>query len=215
MKTSIAAYPQEMPNLGEMTRIFLKLGAIGFGGGMAMIALMEDEFVKRRRCLAAEEFLHGVALGQILGSFPVNAALFIGYRLHGFWGGLVAGFTFLFPSLAAVTLFSWLYFEFHQIPSLQGVLAGVAPVVIGIILLAARSMGQKAIGSRVAVGLALAGCIGSLTRVNPVLILGVAGFVGWMLKLTPQKGVPLPPWYSSRRLCRPYPITCRWPPPQP
>ncbi len=111
MKTCIGAYPQEIPNLGEMTRIFLKLGAIGFGGGMAMIALMEDEFVKRRRCLAAEEFLHGVALGQILGSFPVNAALFIGYRLHGFWGGLVAGFTFLFPSLAAVTLFSWLYFE--------------------------------------------------------------------------------------------------------
>ncbi|MEN9280066.1 MAG: hypothetical protein Q6I77_04515 [Gloeomargarita sp. DG_1_4_bins_134] len=82
-------------------------------------------------------------------------------------------------------------------------------MVIGIILLAATSMGQKAIGSRVAVGLARAGCIGSLTRVNPVLILGVAGFVGWMLKLTPQKGVPLPPRYSSRRLCRPYPITCR------
>jgi len=180
-------YSQKMPSLTEMMWLFLKLGSIGFGGGIAMIALMEDEFVKRRRCLETEEFLHGVALGQILGSFPVNAALFIGYRLHGFWGGLWASLLFLLPSLLAVMVLSWFYFTFNQIPSLQAVLDGIAPVVIGIILLAAWSMGQKAIGSKIALGLALAGCVGSLTRINPILILGMAGVVGLLLKLTPRK----------------------------
>jgi chromate transporter len=178
---------RQVPNLAEMTWLFLKLGSIGFGGGIAMIALMEDEFVKRRNCLETEEFLHGVALSQILGSFPVNTALFIGYRLHHFWGGLVSSIIFLFPSFIAVIFLSWLYFTFKQIPSLQSVLAGLAPVVIGIILVAAWSMGQKAIGSYIALGIAIGGCIGSLTKINPVLILGVGGIIGLLLKLTPKK----------------------------
>lgn len=185
--TSAGHYPSKIPSLTHMMWLFLKLGTIGFGGGIAMIALMEDEFVKRRHCLETEEFLHGVALSQILGSFPVNTALFIGYRLHGFWGGLGGSMLFLFPSLGAVVILSWLYFTFNQIPSLQAVLEGIAPVVIGIILLAAWSMGQKAIGSGMALGIALAGCLGSLTRINPVLILGTAGVMGLLLKLTPRK----------------------------
>lgn len=175
------------PNLAEMTWLFLKLGSIGFGGGIAMIALMEQEFVKRRHCIDAEEFLHGVALSQILGSFPVNTALFIGYRLHGFLGGLFGSTVFLFPSFAAVIVLSWLYFTYSKIPSLQSILDGLAPVVIGVILTAAWSMGQKAIGSYVAVGIAIGGCIGTLTKINPVLILGVGGIIGLLLKMTPRK----------------------------
>ncbi len=177
----------QIPGLGEMTWLFLKLGTIGFGGGIAMIALMEEEFVKRRNCLDTEEFLHGVALGQILGSFPVNTALFIGYRLHGFLGGLLGSMTFLAPSLVMVLVLSWLYFSFNQIPSLQGILAGLAPVVIGIILTAAWSMGQKAIASSVALGIAIGACVGSLTQINPVIILGTGGMIGLLLKLTPKK----------------------------
>ncbi len=175
-----------IPGLGEMTWLFLKLGTIGFGGGIAMIALMEDEFVKRRNCLESEEFLHGVALGQILGSFPVNTALFIGYRLHGFLGGLLGSTVFLLPSFVAVVVLSWLYFSFNQIPSLQSVLAGLAPVVISIILTAAWSMGQKAIGSSVALAITIGACVGSLTQINPVLILGAGGVIGLLLKLKPK-----------------------------
>ncbi len=176
----------KVPGFAETIGLFLKLGSIGFGGGIAMIALMEDEFVKRRKCLDTEEFLHGVALGQILGSFPVNTALFIGYRLHGFLGALLSSIVFLLPSLVAVIALSWLYFSFNQIPSLQGVLSGLAPVVIGIILSAAWSMSQKAVSSSVALGIAIGGCIGTLTRINPVLILGIGGIVGWLLKLKPK-----------------------------
>ncbi|WNC59891.1 chromate efflux transporter [Thermosynechococcus sp. QS41] len=172
-------------NLWEMTAVFLKLGSIGFGGGIAMIALMENEFVKRRRLLAIDEFLHGVALSQILGSFPVNTALFIGYRLHGFWGGLLGSLTFLLPSVVAVILLSWLYFGFHTIPSLQGALAGLTPVVIGIILAAVWSMGQKSVRSTVTIAIAIAACLGSLTHINPLLILGSGGIIGLILQLSP------------------------------
>ncbi len=174
------------PSLVEMGGLFLKLGAIGFGGGVAMIALMEDEFVKRRRCIETEEFLHGVALGQILGSFPVNAALFLGYRLHGFWGALLASTLFLIPSLVAVVVLAWVYFQFHQIPSLQGVLAGLAPVVIGVILAAAWSMGRKALGSKVGLGIALGALLGSLTHVHPVALLVSSGILGLVLRLPPK-----------------------------
>src|ERR1039458_1826268 len=83
----------ERISLVRLLGLFFKIGSIGFGGGMAVIALMQREFVQKRKLLPAEEFLHGVGLGQILGSFAVNAAFFIGYRLFG------AAFTANDPSI--------------------------------------------------------------------------------------------------------------------
>ncbi|MCX6632406.1 MAG: chromate transporter, partial [Candidatus Solibacter sp.] len=87
-------------SLVRLLAVFLKTGSIGFGGGMAVIALMDREFVQKRKLLTGEEFLHGVGLGQILGSFAVNAAFFIGYRLFGLAGGILSASAFLIPSLA-------------------------------------------------------------------------------------------------------------------
>lgn len=56
---------------------FLKVGATGFGGGMAIVALMEDELVRKHRALSSEEFVAGVGLSQFLGALPVNAAIFV------------------------------------------------------------------------------------------------------------------------------------------
>ena len=107
-------------SLPALALTFLKIGTIGFGGGMAIIALMEHELVRKRRVIGAEEFLHGVGLGQILGPFAVNTALFTGYRLYGTLGGLIAASAFMAPSLALVIILSWLYFSYHAIPALQG-----------------------------------------------------------------------------------------------
>src|SRR4051812_25806576 len=93
-------------SLGRLLALFVKIGSLGFGGGMAVIALMQREFVEKRRLLSAEEFLHGAGLGQVLGSFAVNSAYFIGYRLFGPLGGLLSAVTFLTPSLVMVTALS-------------------------------------------------------------------------------------------------------------
>jgi chromate transporter len=168
-------------SLPALALAFLKIGTIGFGGGMAIIALMEHELVRKRRVIEPEEFLHGVGLGQILGPFAVNTALFAGYRLYGTLGGLIAACAFMAPSLVLVLILSWLYFSYHAIPALQGAVSGLGPVVIALILSAAWSMGRKAFQSWIAALLCSAATVAGLYRINPVYVLVGAGILGLTL----------------------------------
>jgi len=161
-----------------MIAVFLKIGTIGFGGGVAVIALMEREFVEKRKLLSADEFLHGVGLGQILGPFAVNTAFFVGCRRHGFLGGLASAAAFLMTPVTLVIFLAFLYFRFHAIPALQSVLLGLGPVVIALILAAAWSMGRRALASWPAVGLALTGAGAGALKVNAMWILLAAGLLG-------------------------------------
>jgi chromate transporter len=157
---------------------FLRIGAIGFGGGMAVIALMERDLVHKKQVMEADEFLHGIALGQVLGPFAVNAALFIGNRLYGPLGGLACACAFLAPSVLIVILLSWLYFSFHAIPALQSAIGGLGPVVIALILSAAWSMGRKAIRAYPAVIIAVTALVLALVKINAIYILAGAGLIG-------------------------------------
>jgi chromate transporter len=178
-----------------MAGIFLKLGAIGFGGGMAVISMMENEFVTRRRQFTADEFLHGVGMAQILGPFAPNAAFFLGYRKHGLAGALLSVLAFLLPSVSIVTLLSFLYFRYHSIPALQGVFAGLGPVVIALVLSAAWSMGRSAVKGWVAVMFALVGIAAGAFRINPAWVLLAAGAVGLLIgkeRISPASGSAKP-----------------------
>jgi chromate transporter len=148
---------------------------------MAIIALMEHELVRKRRVIEPDEFLHGVGLGQILGPFAVNTALFTGYRLYGTVGGLIAACAFMVPSLVLVLILSWLYFSYHAIPALQGAVAGLGPVVIALILSAAWSMGRKAFQSWIAALLCAVATVAGFYRINPVYVLVGAGILGLTL----------------------------------
>jgi len=153
---------------------------------MAVIALMERELVQRRKLLAAEEFLQGVGLGQILGSFAVNASFFVGYRLYGLTGGILSVGAFLMPSLALVTALSHLYFRYHAIPTLQGVLGGLGPVVIALIVNAAWSLGGKVLRSPAAICIALAALVAGALKTNAVWVILAAGLAGLIL---PNRGL--------------------------
>ena len=179
--TETAVSGEDALSLSRMSALFLKIGAIGFGGGMAVIALMEHEFVEKRKAVPAEEFIHGVGLGQVLGPFAVNAAFFVGYRRHGLAGAVAATIAFLLPSVTLVILLSFLYFRYHTIPALQGVLLGLGPVVIALILAAAWSMGKKVISGWPAVALLLAGAVAGAFKLNALWILFAAGALGLLL----------------------------------
>jgi chromate transporter len=171
--------PARRPTLGGLVLLFLKVGAIGFGGGMAVIALMEDELVRRRRWFDAEELLHGMALGQILGSFATNAAFFVGQRLFGLPGALACAAAFMAPSVTLVIMLSWLYFRFHSVPAMAAATHGLGPVVIALILNAAWTMGRKAVrtwtgGLLMAAALAL-----TLFKVNSLAALALGAIAGW------------------------------------
>jgi len=176
-------------SLLELIGIFARVGSIGFGGGMATIALMEEEFVRRRRLIGLKDFVHGVGLGHLLGGFALNVAVFIGYRRFGMIGGLLSSFAFLAPSFLLTIVLSDLYFRYHAIPSLQSVTAGLSPVVIGLILNAAWSIGRRALHSGFAITIAALALAGGLNRVNAALILLAAGAAGLLLPLRARPSI--------------------------
>jgi chromate transporter len=171
----------ETVSLGRLLAVFLKIGSIGFGGGMAVIALMEQEFVRKRRLIPLDEFVHSVGLGQVLGSFAVNVAIFIGYRLFGVAGALLSAGAFLVPSITLVIILSDLYFRYHAVPALQGAVAGLAPVVIALILNAGWSIGRRVLRSWPAMLIATCALAAGAAQWSAAWVLVAAGAAGFLL----------------------------------
>lgn len=183
----------DIVSLPSLLASFIKIGSIGFGGGMAVIALMENEFVRKRRVIPLDEFVSGVGLGQVLGAFAVNTAIFVGFRFYGVFGGLLSAGAFMMPSFLLVVLFSDLYFRYHAIPALQSVITGLGPVVIALIVNAAWSIGRRVLHSWPARVIAIVAFASGLAHLNAALVLAVAGATGLLLRLptlVPKRPAP-------------------------
>lgn len=147
----------ERPEVGlwELARTFLVIGATGFGGGMAVVALIQQMLVEKRRWLSTDEFAHGVTLSQFLGAFAVNTTCFVGYQMKGVRGAVVAVTAFLTPGVTMIIVLSALYFRYQHVPALQNALSGIGPVVVAVLALAAYRMGRGAMGGLEPIALAL------------------------------------------------------------
>jgi chromate transporter len=132
-------------SLPEIFLTFAMIGLTGFGGGMAIVAMVERVCVREKKWISSEEFMHGLAFGQILGPFSLNVCTFTGHQLRGIRGGIIAAFAFILPSFLLVTTLSWLYFTYNKLPQLQAALKGTNPVIIGLIVVVAIDMGRKQI----------------------------------------------------------------------
>lgn len=163
--------PTSKVSLTEIFLTFATIGITGFGGGMAIIALVERICVVQKKWISSEEFMHGLAFGQILGPFSLNVCTFTGHHLRGIRGGIMAAFGFILPSFILVTLLSWVYFTYHKLPQLQAALKGTNPVVIGLIVVVAVDMGRRQIkGGGVLMALA-AFAASTLLKLNAAWIL--------------------------------------------
>lgn len=159
-------------SLWEIFVLFSKVGLTGFGGGMAIVALTERIVVKEKQWVTPEEFLHGLAFGQILGPFSLNTCTFVGYRLRGIIGGVLAATAFLLPSFLIVSLLAWLYLRFQHLHLLKKALAGTNPVVIGLICAVVLDMGKKQVKDANGWLLALAAFgAAALLKLNIALVL--------------------------------------------
>ena len=99
------------------------------------MALMEQEWVSRRKALAHEQFLEGVALCYLLpGPTAVLLSIYLGSRMRGTLGGLISGLAFIFPAVSLTLLLSWIYFQYHSIPGVSALFSELAPVVVALIL---------------------------------------------------------------------------------
>ena len=134
--------------LGELARLFLRLGTTAFGGPAVHIAMMEDEVVRRRRWLSREQFLDYVgAVNLIPGPNSTELAIHIGYLRAGWRGLLIAGVCFILPAVLVVSGIAWVYVRYGSLPEVAGILYGVKPVVIAVLVQALWSLGRSAIRS--------------------------------------------------------------------
>jgi chromate transporter len=164
--------------------LFLKLGTIGFGGPAAHIAMMEDEVVRRHRWMTHDEFLDLLgATNLIPGPNSTELAIHIGHRRAGWKGFVVAGAGFILPAVLIVTGFAWAYGRYGSIPEVKGVLYGVKPVIIAIVLQALWSLGRAAIKTKFLAVIGIAGVILTFLGFHELLILLGAGFIVAAIRL--------------------------------
>lgn len=178
----------------ELARLFLKLGTIGFGGPAAHIAMMEEEVVRRRQWLTREEFLDLLgATNLIPGPNSTEMAIHIGARRAGFPGLVVSGLCFILPAMCIVMACAWGYVEFGRLPQAEGLLYGIKPVIIAIVLQAFWSLGKSAIKSTALGCVLLFGVLAIACGVSELVVLVAAGaMMALARKTSVTLAAPLP-----------------------
>jgi chromate transporter len=132
-------------SLGEILRLFLRLGLTAFGGPAAHIVLMEREAVERRGWMSRAQYLDLVGACNLLpGPGSTQVAMALGYSREGWMGLLIAGVCFILPASLATLALAWAYMRYGSLPQTQGLLYGAKPVMVAIIVQAIWKLGRTA-----------------------------------------------------------------------
>ena len=164
---------------------YLKIGFFGFGGGYAMLSLIQNEIVEQQGWLTASQFADIVAVSQMTpGPIAINSATYIGYTVAGFWGSVVATFAVCLPALTVMLALTKFFIKLKDNHYVHGVLMGMRPVVVGMIAAAAlllmfpkQSADATFIDhwSWILFGITL---YASYKKINPILLIVLSGVVG-------------------------------------
>lgn len=171
----------------EIIRYFLKIGLIGFGGPMAHIAMMDSELVEKRKWSSKDEFLDGLAVCNLLpGPASTQLGIYMGYLKGGILGGTLAGIAFILPSFIIITVLSYIYFKFGEIPSITGILYGINAVVIALISSSLLNMYKKTIVDKLQLVVFIATTIAiTFFKVNMIVTMLLAGIAGVFIYSNP------------------------------
>jgi chromate transporter len=165
-------------SLAELILLFLRLGLTAFGGPAAHIALMQQEVVERRKWLTQEEFLDRLGAANLIpGPSSTELAIHVGYRQAGWMGLILVGICFILPAFLLVLGIAWAYVRFGHLPQVAGLLYGVKPVVIAVVLQALWNLGRTAVKTR---GLACVGLLATVLafcQISPLPVLFGAGLL--------------------------------------
>jgi len=181
MARRIPSNTEENGRLREIAAAFLRLGFTGFGGAAAHIAMMEQEFVQRRKWLTREDFVDRVGAVSLLpGPSSTELAIYLGELRGGLAGLLIAGCSFILPSAVLVGILAWVYQKYGSAPQIGALLYGVKPVVVALIVQAVWSLGRVAVKSKELALLALVVLGLATTHVSAVALLIGTG-VAWVV----------------------------------
>jgi chromate transporter len=160
--------PLKTVSLWFLFFIFLKIGCIAFGGFTALIAVVENDIIRKRKLMNTEDMLDGISLAMLLpGPIAVNVVAFVGYRLRKGMGALVSATGVILPSFFLLIGLSHIYFTYGEIPTISKVFAGFIPAVTAIIITTAWGMSKKAVTDWPKFIMALAAA---------TILLGIGGF---------------------------------------
>ncbi|MFQ9189577.1 MAG: chromate transporter [Faecalibacterium prausnitzii] len=182
---------QEAKSLGTLFFTFFKIGLFTFGGGYAMIALLEEEFIQRRKWLDKDEFLDMAAIAESTpGPVAINSATYLGYKLAKVPGAVTATVAVCLPSFLIIYAISLFFEQFTQLTVIANAFKGIQVCVIYLIFSAGVRMlkaldkspfatGVLAAVMLVMVGLSLAGV--SVSSILLILLSGAAGVAAWLI----------------------------------
>jgi chromate transporter len=177
----------EPPSLRALTAASFRIGCLGFGGPAGQIALMHRIFVDEREWIDEERFLHALNFCMLLpGPEAQQLATYVGWRLHGVKGGLIAGLLFVAPGALVILALSWIYAMTGAADVLGAAFFGIRAAVLALVAEAMLRVGKRALRSRAALLIAAATFVVLWLRLAPFpLVILAAGVVGLMLPAEP------------------------------
>ncbi len=163
---------------------FCRIGGLTFGGGYAMLPMLQKEVVETKKWVTEEEVMDYYAVGQCTpGIIAVNTATFIGYKHHGILGAIVATSGVVFPSLVIIMVLAAFLQSFAEIALVQHAFNGIRVAVCVLVLTAVIKLWKGAVVDKVCVFIAiLTILIGILTNISPVFIVVAAALIGLFVK---------------------------------
>lgn len=173
-----------MKTIIDLFLAFAQIGVTTFGGGYAMLPIIQREIVEKRKWATEQEVMDYYAIGQCTpGIIAVNTATFIGYRLAGVIGGIVATFGVVFPSIVIITIIAIFLKNFADIEFIKHAFAGIRVCVCVLILDSVIKLGKKSIiDNRCIVIFLVILALSLLTPISPAFLVIAAGVAGFFLK---------------------------------
>lgn len=162
---------------------FLRVGLFAYGGGPAMLPLIEKEVVEKYAWLTHEQFIDAIAMANTLpGPIATKMALSIGLQVGGPFGAFTAISAMLLPSSIMIIVFTVLYYKYKHLPAVQSIIRGVRPVVIALLLVTVAHLAPRAVYSWDTFVIAIAAFVAVFfLKVHPIYTIAVAAVLGFWL----------------------------------
>ncbi|AOY74871.1 chromate transporter [Clostridium formicaceticum] len=173
-----------MKEFWELYMIFFRMGAFTFGGGYAMLPIIQKEIVEKKNWATDEEIIDCYAIGQCTpGIIAVNTATFIGYRQKGLLGGIIATLGMVSPSIVIITIIATFFQQFQDYAIVQHALGGIRVVVVALIMQAVIKMWQQSVKNWVGIGLfTISFILIVLVKLSPIFIVIMAAVTGYVTR---------------------------------
>jgi len=170
-------------NMLKMFLILAKIGTFTLGGGYAMIPLVQREFVEKNKWIDNEEFMDIVALSQTVpGALIINSSTYIGYRLFGFSGALVACLASMLPAVIIILVTAVFFSQVRDNKIVEAIFRGIRPAVVSLILFAVIKLSKAVPKNRIHfiwISVSLVGI--AIFALNPIIIIVASGLLGYKL----------------------------------